>query len=373
MNRVYHSIRQIFRGTRTVDIQIKYMALCVGIALIHCVFTIEFLHGGIMPLFWYNLAVVVFYLYHSFVSARRERYLFMYISSVAEILFHVILASLMLGWDWGFAMYSLAIIPATFYLTYTLPQLKEKLYIPICSSVLVSTCFIIVRAATGRIDPLYNGSYSEKMQICFYYFNIIIAIVMLVLFSSLFALEISYMQKQLELENRRLGEIANFDPLTHLMNRRSMNAQLRSAHDIAMSIGSVFCVMLVDIDDFKKVNDTYGHDCGDEVLVSIANTISGDVREEDAVCRWGGEEILILLKADLDIARQVAERICKDVRETIVQHNDIEVSVTLTIGVADYKKKQTIRSMIEEADRNLYYGKHNGKNQVVTSHDRLEE
>lgn len=373
MNRIYHDIRQMFKGTGTVDAQTKYMMISIGIALIHLVFTIGFLDGQIMSLFWYNLAVTLFYLYHSFVSIRRERYVFVYISSVVEILFHASFASLMLGWDWGFAMYTMAIIPATFYLTYTLPQFNGKLYVPTWSSTIVSSCFILVRAACGRMDPLYQGVYSDNMKICFYYFNIIIALVMLVLFSSLFALEISYMQKQLEQENYRLGEVANFDPLTHLLNRRSMNTQLKTVHEEALQHEQMFCVMLVDIDDFKKVNDSYGHDCGDEVLVSIANVILGDVREEDAVCRWGGEEILVLLRADLDIARKVAERICKDVRDTVIQHNNIEVGVTVTIGVADYKKNQTVRFMIEEADRNMYYGKHHGKNQVVTSYERLED
>ena len=80
-----------------------------------------------------------------------------------------------------------------------------------------------------------------------------------------------------------------------------------------------------------------------------------------------------MIKAELDVARKVAERIRKDVMNTVVKHKDARVKVTLTIGVADYKKKQTIRAMIEEADRNLYYGKAHEKNQVVTSHERLED
>ena len=86
---------------------------------------------------------------------------------------------------------------------------------------------------------------------------------------------------------------------------------------------------------------------------------------------WNGE--ISNLEEKKEIARKVAERICQDVRVTVVPHKDIDVKITLTIGIAEYKKKQTVRAMIEEADRNMYYGKQHGKNQVVTSYDRLED
>lgn len=372
MTNAFHVVRQVLNGNLAMDNRIKYRGISIAISVIHMFYAITFGKYSVEPLFYYNIGATIFYLYHVVVTISKERYVLFYISSFVEIIFHAAMAVILLGWDWGFMTYTIALIPVAYYLTYTMPQFKDRISIPVISSVSVVVSYVLVRAFCGRVEPFYPTQHlPNNMQISFYYFNTIITFALMVVFCTLFATEIRYMQRQLELENRRLGELANFDPLTHLMNRRSMNVQLQSAHDVALSVGQMFCVMLVDIDDFKKVNDTYGHDCGDEVLVSIANTISGDVREDDAVCRWGGEEILILIKADLDIARQVAERICKDVRETVVEHNDVKVSVTLTIGVADYKKNQTIRSMIEEADRNLYYGKHNGKNQVVTSHERL--
>lgn len=373
MSQIYHKIRQMFSGKRMPNIQTKFKLLYTSIIGIHLLYTILFGVERIIPLFLYNLVVTLFYLYHRFVSIQKEHYMFMYVSSGIEILTHAMFATLLLGWNWGFAMYCMALIPATFYFNYSLKQLKGKLYIPIVSSILISAFFIVIRAITGWINPLYHGSYLDNLQIGLYYFNITMALFMLVFFSSLFAMEINYMQRKLEQENLRLGEIANYDPLTHMMNRRSMNVQLKAAHDAVEINGKMFCVMLIDLDDFKKVNDTYGHDGGDEVLIAVANVIMHDVREEDFVCRWGGEEILVLLKADLEIARKVAERICQDVRTTVIPYKDIDIRVTLTIGIAEYKKKQTVRAMIEEADRNMYYGKQHGKNQVVTSHDRIED
>lgn len=374
MTGIYHNVRQFFNGTSTLDARIKYMLLSVGIAVIHLIFTIAFGVNHIMPLFYYNAVVTFFYLYHSFVSIRKGRFMLVFITSVTEIIFCSTYTSLMLGWNWGFHMYTMALVPAAFYLTYTLQELDGKIVIPTIASTVASLSFILTRVVCGRVEPFYTGTgYADNLQICFYYFNIIISFFMSVLFSTMFAMEIRYMQTQLEQENRSLGEAANVDPLTHLLNRRSMNAQLKAMLDESGNSPQDFCIMLADIDDFKKVNDTYGHDCGDEVLISIANVIAHDVREEDAVCRWGGEEILIMLKADLAIAKKVAERICKDVRGVAVKHGEDYIGVTITIGIADYKKKQTIRSMIEEADRNMYYGKQHGKNQVVTSHDRVDD
>lgn len=373
MNQIYHKMRQFFSGKRMVNMQTKVKLLHVGIITIHLLYTIVFGVERIMPLFYYNVAVTLLYLYNSIVSIQRERYWFIYVTSVIEVLTHAMFATLLLGWNWGFAMYCMALIPAIFYFSYILKLLKDRLYIPIVSSAFVGSFFIILRAIVGKINPLYPRTDLADLQIVIYYFNIMMSFGLLVFFSSLFAMEINYMQQKLEQENVRLGKIANYDPLTQMMNRRSMNIQLKAAHDAVEINGKLFCVMLIDLDDFKKVNDTYGHDCGDEVLISVANVIMRDVREEDFVCRWGGEEILVLLKADLEIARKVAERICQDVRVTVVPHKDIDVKITLTIGIAEYKKKQTVRAMIEEADRNMYYGKQHGKNQVVTSYDRLED
>lgn len=212
---------------------------------------------------------------------------------------------------------------------------------------------------------MYHGNYPDNMQISFYYFNTMVTFIMLFTFSILFALEIRFMQRKLEQENHKLGEMARFDPLTHLLNRRSMNTYLRQMAEANEKDNTPFCVIMADIDDFKVINDTYGHDCGDEVLIAVADVISKSVRAGDYICRWGGEEILILVGAELRIASQVAERICKEVASHITYYNGKEIQVTITMGISGYQKGSSIRSMIEKADQNLYQGKNNGKNQVV--------
>ncbi len=163
-----------------------------------------------------------------------------------------------------------------------------------------------------------------------------------------------------------LEKYANYDTLTHLLNRNSMNGYIRKAINEADTKKSPFCIVLADIDDFKKVNDTYGHDFGDEVLKYVARTISSGVNRNDYVFRWGGEEICILLQTDTLHAFEAAERIRKDISSDTVNFKDEkQVGVTVTMGVCAYQKGMSIKAMIEDADEKLYWGKRHGKNQVV--------
>ena len=164
-----------------------------------------------------------------------------------------------------------------------------------------------------------------------------------------------------------LEQYANHDTLTNLLNRRSMGEVLERAREQAAADKGTFCILMLDIDDFKKVNDTYGHDCGDEVLRSVARTISCNVKKNDSVFRWGGEEILILLAADEEKAIAAGERIRKNIENDRLNYrNETEVSVTVTIGVAPYHSGATVQELMDEADAKLYWGKRHGKNRVVS-------
>ena len=165
-----------------------------------------------------------------------------------------------------------------------------------------------------------------------------------------------------------LEKYVNYDALTHLLNRRSMDNYLKAAFKQAQTGQTTFCLLMMDIDDFKRVNDTYGHDCGDEVLKYVANTIATGVKKNDSVFRWGGEEILVIMAATLEQSASAAERIRRDVEKDPINYRDeAEVSVTITIGISPYTTGATIQKMMDDADAKLYYGKKHGKNQVVTT------
>ena len=365
MSKEIHIMREVFRGTRAVRDEVKYLVFSLGAAAIHLVFSVFFGIYGISGMFQYNVAITVLYLYLGFVRARKKKFTGVLIVTLVEVLLHSSVACILLGWDWGFMLYTIALVPITFYLTYTLPKFKKGLVFPIVWSLVVAVCYFGIRILCWQIDPVYEGSYPYYLPRCFYYFNMFVTFMMLLVFSILFALEIRYMQGKLERENKTLGEAALYDPLTHLLNRRSMDRFLEEAYEGAAQDGSEFCLIMSDIDDFKNVNDTYGHACGDKVLVKVAEVMKSCVRRDDYVCRWGGEEMLLLIRAGRNTAVKAAERICSEVAAASIWDNDREIRVTLTLGVSSYCANSTIHSMISEADQNLYRGKKNGKNQVV--------
>lgn len=131
--------------------------------------------------------------------------------------------------------------------------------------------------------------------------------------------------------------------------------------------GRKFSLIMIDIDFFKKFNDTYGHQAGDAVLRGVAHTLKKNVRSSDVVCRYGGEEMAIILKdTDYNQAYIAADKICKTIAEKPFKiAANTEKQVTISLGVSTYPENgETTQEMIEFADKGLYAAKENGRNQV---------
>jgi diguanylate cyclase (GGDEF)-like protein len=168
-------------------------------------------------------------------------------------------------------------------------------------------------------------------------------------------------------EHRELLIISETDPLTGLLNRRSMLSRMNQLIFDYEQSGSNFVIALFDIDDFKKVNDTYGHVFGDVVLREIAARSVSILRVEDLLFRWGGEEFLLVIRnSDLVRGRGIAEKIRRVIADTPINDRSISVNVTVTLGVSQYHGG-SIDGVIIHADEALYEGKRNGKNQIVVS------
>ena len=156
------------------------------------------------------------------------------------------------------------------------------------------------------------------------------------------------------------------DALTGLYNRRHMEERLNDEYQKFKRTEQGFSIMIADIDDFKKVNDKYGHDTGDTVLKTLSKNIREIVREYDVVARWGGEEFLMLFPNLMNgDSEGRAEEIRKAVERQGYLYENQEFSVTLTIGVATIIENETIEEAIKRADNALYEGKETGKNKVV--------
>lgn len=172
-------------------------------------------------------------------------------------------------------------------------------------------------------------------------------------------------QKQKEL-NKKLDVMARHDSLTGLYNRRAMERILDREQRRAKRYSRGLAIAIADIDDFKKINDTYGHQCGDMVLKRLAELFKRWIRDTDSVGRWGGEEFLfVFAEADCKGAKTVAERVRKSLNKEIFEFCGHSFSFSITIGVSYRSQPGTLQEMIDEADKALYQGKTSGKNQVV--------
>jgi len=175
----------------------------------------------------------------------------------------------------------------------------------------------------------------------------------------------------LEEKNRQLAELANKDGLTGLYNHRTFQELLAKELSRAKRFNEFISLLFLDVDNFKRFNDTYGHLMGDQVLRSIAQVITKSVREMDTPARYGGEEFAVILPgADEDAARKIAERIRKAVESIVFKIEQEEVHVTVSIGVASFpgSKIQQPRDLIECADQAVYAAKEKGRNRVEIFH-----
>lgn len=167
-------------------------------------------------------------------------------------------------------------------------------------------------------------------------------------------------------EQNRVLYLSQHDPLTGLYNRGFIMEQLEMENARFKRTGIGFSVVILDIDFFKKINDNYGHECGDEVLKRVADIMIKTIRQTDFIGRWGGEEFVIVLPfTDTDGAYVLAEKIRKNIEQEDFIYKDKILKITITAGVACCCKVDSITDCIRIADEALLQGKATGRNKVI--------
>lgn len=229
------------------------------------------------------------------------------------------------------------------------------LYIPrftYISSILVS---LIVTIFIMKIAFLLNDAYEKRSEISLEYRN---------------------KYNELNALKSELEKAATIDFLTKLYNRRYMMQRITEERE--KNKNGTFTLLMMDIDHFKSVNDTYGHKAGDAVLVNVSKSIVSSVRKTDLVARWGGEEMLVLLTNTKEGSSEiVCEKIRKKVEDTVSKVDDKKIKVTISIGVSEIKPESSFESVLMQADEALYNAKTTGRNKVVLyseiENEKIEE
>ena len=366
MGNLRHYIKCIREGEVFFDEHFKFSFILHEVGILHLLFAILFIIMGNRVLGVYNVCVFIGYLSLGYLT-KNKHYEIALAVSCAEVIAHGILTTILVGLNTGFCLYYFTMIPCVFYMVLTWNGFKKKERVS-----LIYTGIIMVFLAGNFVVSFFVEPMNPApmpWSIAFSVLNVVMSIISMAEFLILLDWDIMHKNEKMQSLNTELDEKANMDPLTKLYNRRYMDQKLEEKLAELSREGNIFGIIMSDIDNFKRVNDTYGHDKGDEVLVAVAGALKRSTRDDDYVCRWGGEEFLIIINGNKKITKEVAERMRVAVSELVIPVGNDSIGITMTFGVTESITGYSIEKLVSIADDNLYKGKQNGKNQVVSCDD----
>lgn len=349
---------------RFIDVWLRHGAKCF-LLMTFCIRLLQlpvYLLLNSLPLLCLNCISCAVYLF--LLPLEKKRHDLAVTGAEAEMILFALCASAVAGLQSGFFLYLICLLALSSYLGGAVEH---------CSAAAAQVLDLVGVAAllcvSGRIPLQIAGSPAptESSLFALFTMNLSICIFATLLSVYLASYELRRWNRELEAANHNLAYIASHDPLTGLQNRRDFCEQLESLCWEADKNGLVFCAAMADIDDFKSFNDQFGHGYGDLVLTTISKCIRSCTRENDIICRWGGEEILILFPhTPIAAAKAVLIRIQAELhRLTAEAKAPFFRKVTLTFGLTQHIAGQSAQELVSEADRLLYEGKQTGKNCVM--------
>ena len=260
------------------------------------------------------------------------------------------------GWSSGVQHFLTLMLVFVFFSVYEKPLIKIGWFAVI----------LVYRVGLFSWSQLHNAQYAMDRTVNTFYqtINTVGFFLMLAAMCIIFSTSIQDTERQLRLRNQTLYKEAGTDPLTGLPNRRAMIETIEQYRKV--NPDQPFAVAIADIDFFKKVNDTYGHNCGDYTLVKLTELFAEHSGGRYRVCRWGGEEFCFFLPGmNIDEAGVVLNDLCFAVERMELKFENHEFSITITIGVEEHDFSSPLEELLKGADEKLYMGKEAGRNRVV--------
>ncbi len=333
-------------------VKLIYRRIIILASAAHFSYIVIFVLTGVYPLAVYNIASVCFYLAMG-QSVERGYYRMAVTCVHFEVCVFAVVCTLSAGWDIGISPYLIAMTSLTYFCPF-----KHK-YVPYLFAGFEICVFLALRLYTGFACPDFLAV-SEKEALWISIFSICACFTIILYAAVSSKLSAAVSRQELQDENRSLSTLANYDQLTGLLSRHAFLK--RAEHCQASSA----VLVLSDIDDFKVVNDTWGHSCGDKILSETAELIRSFLGGNVDVCRWGGEEFVFLFRdTPLKDVLVKLQELC----DTVAGHNfccdDKKLHITMTFGVSPSGEGASPEEIIALADRQMYKGKTEGKNRVV--------
>ncbi|MBQ8598429.1 MAG: GGDEF domain-containing protein [Lachnospiraceae bacterium] len=261
------------------------------------------------------------------------------------------------GWDTGVQHFLIMLLVLCFFSSY-----KQYVGKILYAAALCMIRLILFMIYQNRIPPWgLSNAQEDIVQVV----NTVTIFWCISIIAFIFSNNAQNLEGKLVEYNNQLQKQANTDTLTGLYNRRKALEYLEEmCRKEYRNIG--FCISICDIDFFKKVNDTYGHEIGDRVLKQVANKFLEKMHNNGFVARWGGEEFLLVFpECNGDDAYIKLEDIRKEIKDMKIQEDNYEFSITMTFGLAEYDFQNNINAVIIEADNKLYMGKERGRDIVI--------
>lgn len=376
-----------------IEARTSFHLVCFAAGLMHLTFLITFACFNLFLMVSVNIVSVAVYSFSGVYVLRHDitgHALGWIIAMFVEILVHAALITLIQGLEVFFFLYPLMAFPIYGY--YLFVYCDKDTFIKSAVSFGMITLFtlIILISWIESVGTLYDVTAMHVLSrteiIVLRSINILFTLVMVVAFVLIFFIEVTNLLEQLHDSNEKLNYAASHDALTGLNNRHSL---WKFFGELVKS-GDRYCVVMGDLDDFKRINDTFGHDCGDVVLKSVAGIIADNINEDEMACRWGGEEILIVIRGSHEECFARISVIKSEISSLDIKSDGRPVKVTMTFGFADSEEESAalaarsvaenaadrdepakipvhlgIDSLISMVDRRLYIGKRSGKNIIV--------
>lgn len=218
---------------------------------------------------------------------------------------------------------------------------------------------IILYIFYGNLEHSYH--YNEAFEIRF-----IASFIALSLMALIYEHQRWQAHKTFTLIQEKLSQSSLQDPLTNLLNRRASNEVLAKEYASYQRHQQVFSLIMIDLDLFKRINDNYGHNIGDQVLIAVANEFCENTRKENYIVRWGGEEFIVILpNTDLEHAIKAAELLRASIQSLDLTRIGVPETFTASFGVQSIQDAKDVDDLIIQADKKLYLAKQQGRNQVV--------